>query len=311
MGHWSRVTVGVKNLADALSLWVDIFGMEIVAHEEGDDKGLNRIWNLPAGSISQQALLTTPNQTHGRVHLVEFTQPDAPVRENAQPTDFCPKNMDLYIDNMAAQLEPLKAAGLKFKNPNFTELTTPEGEKVREIHIHGHDQTNIVLLELVGKHIPFSQKGFAGVGPLVTSVADAKAEKAFYQNILSLDNLHDFLLDGPEIEKMIGLPPGAGLDMSVWGKIGEPMGQIEIIEYQGIAGKNLYPLAKPKSLGTLMVSYIADDLSALCDKLTDSGIKHQRFDQIETRLGVSSVVKLNSPGGMPIEFHQIAPAITT
>jgi len=304
MRSWNRVTVGVKNLDKALSLWLNTFGLVVIKHAEGDDSGLNRLWGLQAGDISRQALIATPGQTSGMVHLVEFNEPDAPVREGAKPTDLCPKNLDLYVDGLATKLESLIAEGHHFNNSTYTELTAPDGTLIHEIHLHGHDQTNIVFLDVIGRPAPFTNKGFAGIGPIVTTVPDANAEHDFYQAIFALETLHSFLLNGPEIEKMIGLPPGSGLDMRVMGKASESLGQIEIIEYQGVPGKNLYPYAKPKSLGALMVTYLVDKLSVINDRLDKLGIESQYFEGVESMLGKADVIKFKSPAGMNIEVHQ-------
>lgn len=58
-----------------------------------------------------------------------------------------------------------------------------------------HDAINVVLLELVGEELPFSEAGFAGVEPLITIVEDAQKEKLFYKYIIGLESLSDNLLD--------------------------------------------------------------------------------------------------------------------
>lgn len=301
---WNRVTVGVASIEEALEIWVGIFGMEIILKEEGDDPGLNKLWGLEAGSISCQALVATPGQSFGMLHLVQFNNPDRPVREGAKPTDFCPKNLDIYIDDLPERLDALKVKGLEFRNPNYSELTTPDGTLVREIHIHGHDQTNIVFLDIVGKSLPFSSKGFAGIGPLVTIVPDANSEKAFYKDVFSLSILHEYLLKGPEIEKMIGLPPGSGLDMNVLGNANQHLGQVEVIEYQGIDGTNLYPLTRPKALGTLMLSYLASDLSIVRKQLEERGIEVESHKNVQSKIGNSDAIRFTSPAGMQLEVHE-------
>ena len=122
----------------------------------------------------------------------------------------------------------------------------------REIHLPAHDGLNIVLLEVVGKALPFSDKGFLGVGPLVTTVADIGAERTFYERA-GFEPLAHNVLSGPEIETMIGLPQGASLDIAILGETGNPLGEIEIVQYGGTDGSNLYPRTRAPARGILEI----------------------------------------------------------
>ena len=150
---------------------------------------------------------------------------------------------------------------MTFRTDTYSDVTAPSGARFLEIHMYGHDATNIVILESVGKELPhYTDKGFAGVGPLISIVPDAETEQNFYQQVLGHDELSKNLLVGPEIEKMVGLPPGSGLDVRILGDAAQGFGQTEIVDYQGVEGTDRYPLAKPKALGTLHVTYFVDDL---------------------------------------------------
>jgi catechol 2,3-dioxygenase-like lactoylglutathione lyase family enzyme len=206
----------------------------------------------------------------------------------------------------------MQADGYTFRNAEPSEVTAPDGTRFREIHLHGHDELNIVLLEVIGKEMDFSEQGFAGVGPLITIVGHAPSERAFYANVMGFDMLNDNLLEGPEIERMIGLPPGSGLDVSIWGDAGEPLGQIEIIEYRGAKGSNLYPITVPTQLGILHVSYEVSDLEAFKQKLHDSGINPVDRDYREVIFGSGRFIRFRTPSGLNVEaFEPLAADIST
>ena len=135
-------------------------------------------------------------------------------------------------------------------------------------------------------------------------VDDADAEKAFYRDVFGLDKLSDNILDGPEIEKMIGLPAGAALDVSIWGRSDSPLGQIEIIDYRGVDGANLYARARPKALGILHIGYELASLDALRRRLDAAGVEHRQHGLISTLYGAGEVLSLDSPAGMRIEIHE-------
>ena len=298
---WNSVSIGVADLEQALELWVEALGFETADVHGGDDADLARLWGLEPGDIARQALLRTPGQSAGMMHLVQFSRPQPPVRLGAEVFDLCPKNLDIYVSDLPARHRELLARGFRFRTQQFSDVTAPNGVRFREIHMPSHDEINVVLLELLGAELPFNELGYAGVGPLITIVDDASEEKLFYSNILELDILSDNLLEGKEIEKMIGLPPGSALDVSIWGRQGHPLGQLEIIDYRGVEGRNLYPRARPPALGILHVSYRVEDLDALVSKLDRSGLDWTGHGEVETLAASGRAIHFFSPSGLRIE----------
>jgi catechol 2,3-dioxygenase-like lactoylglutathione lyase family enzyme len=306
MKSWTSVTVSVADLDEALALWSGLFGMTVIETKEGPDSDLANSWNLAAGDIHRQALLATGESRHGMIHLIEFTQPGPSIRGNAQAFDQCPKNLDIYVSDMPARMAELKAAGLQFRNEKYSEITAPDGTVFREIHLPAHDDINIVLLEIIGKELPFTEQGYAGVGPLIAIVADATAERAFYENIMGLEVLNDNILEGPEIEKMIGLPPGSALDVSIWGGADDVMGQMEVIDYRGVEGNDLYPLTQPKHRGILQLSYEVNSLSAFTALLDENDIPWTDLGQRRNLFATGQFIRLQTPAGLKIEAFQRA-----
>lgn len=304
MSSFTAVTIGVADIDPAIALWVDDFGFEVVAERTGPDADLASLWSIGAGDIARQALVATPGSRLGMLHLVEFADPDPPVREGAQVFDAVPKNLDIYVRDMPARLAALSARGREFRNNEYSEVTAPNGIVFREMHMPGHDLINIVLLEILGDSMTVPERDFAGVGPLILIVDDADAEKAFYRDIIGLDMLSDNILEGPEVEAMIGLPPGAALDVSIWGRAGAPYGQIEVIDYRGVDGNDLYPRARPPSTGILHVSYELDRIEPLMRKLDDRHIGFSEHGVVTTLLGRGPVLSFRSPAGFRIEVHQ-------
>lgn len=303
---WSSVAVGVRDLDTALELWVGSFGFDVAVMQQGPDTELARLWGLRPDDIARQALVRTGDSQIGMIHFVEFNDPGLPVRHGAKVYDLVPKNLDVYVDDMPKRFAELRADGREFRTDSFSEVTAPDGTAFREIHMPSHDDINVVLLEVIGKPRPFTGRGFAGVGPLIFIVPDAPAEKAFFAEVMQLDKLNDNLLKGPEIERMVGLPPGSGLDVSIWGRAGSHLGEIEIIEYQGVSGRNLYPLAKPKALGILHVSYIVDDASSIRQRLRDTGTAVTEHGTVRTMTAAGNVISFQTPAGLRIEVYERA-----
>ncbi len=303
---WTAVTIGVADLDQALELWIDDFGFDVVGRRAGPDRALAALWSIDAGDISRQALVRTPDADYGMLHLVEFVDPAPPVRAGARVFDAVPKNLDIYVTDMPTRLAALAGSGRSFINDNFSEIAAPNGITFREMHMPAHDLINVVLLEILGGEIVVPTGEYSGVGPLILIVDDARAEKAFFRDLVGLDLLSDNVLDGPEIEKMIGLPPGAALDVSIWGRNGWPLGQIEIIDYRGVDGDNLYPRARPKSTGILHVSYETPSLDSIRRKLDTGRIEFSEYGPVTTLYGSGPVLSVRSPAGFRVEFHERA-----
>lgn len=306
MQAWKLVTVGVADLAAAEALWRDTFGLEVVAERDAGDATLAALWSLSASSIGPQRVLATPGQATGWLHLVEFPEPDPPVREGANAFDLAPKNLDVYVDDLPARERALRDAGHAFHGDHHSEVVAPDGTRFRELHMPAHDAINVVLLQVVGEPQPVSGAGFGAVGPLIITVPGARAEQAFARDVLGLGKLSDHVLGGPEIEAMIGLPSGATLDVSIWGDADAPFGQLEIIEYGGTDGVNRYARAHAPATGILQVRYHVSDLAPLRERLDANGVAYAVESAAALIEGSGALLRFRSPAGLTVEVLEPA-----
>lgn len=301
---FSSVAVGVASLNDALTLWVDAFGFEVVQLREGPDTELSRLWKLEGDAIARQALLQSDNSGIGRLHLVEYRTPGPAVRAGAEVFDLLPKNLDVYVDDLPRRAEELRAAGYRFRSESHSEVTAPDGTVFRELHMPAHDDINVVLLEVVGQSYPFTDRGYAGIGPLIYISPDASADKQFLREVLRLRQKSDNLLKGPEVERMVGLPPGSGLDVSIWGGSDDELGGLEIVDYQGVEGSDRYPLARPGARGVLHVTFDVNDASGLLERARQAGASVEQTGTAEIITGRGRVYTVTAPAGLRIELRE-------
>lgn len=302
---WSSVVVGVADMDAANSLWIDAFGMEVVTTKEGPDAALAELWGIDAADIARQQLLRSPDETYGMLHLVEFVNPDPPVREGANTFDMCPKNLDIYVHDMPERVAELREAGFSFRNEAFSEAKAPDGTAFREMHMPSHDSINVVLLEVLGADRASAERPYRAIGPLIYIVGDATTEKEFVGSIMQFDMLNDNVLGGPEIEEMVGLPPGAKLDVSIWGTPGQPLGQMEIIDYRGVDGNDLYARAKPKATGVLHLRFNTNDLQPVLDRLASRDWPITDHGSTSTLHGEGRMISFITPAGLRIEILEI------
>ena len=304
VGAWHHVTVGVADLDAALAEWVGLLGFEIRALRDGADAGLAGLWRIEPEDVERQAMVGTPGAENGFIHLVQFRDPAPPVRDGAEVYDLLPKNLDVYARDLPRRVEELRAAGARFRTDTYSEVKTASGSMFREIHMHGHDVTNIVFVESGGgQDAVYTDKGYSGVRQLIIIVPNAQEEVNFFEGVFGMDQLSKSYLEGPSVERMVGLPPGSALDVRIVGDRSTRFGLMEIVDYQGVEGSDRYAQARPKALGTLHVTYFVDDLPTLRQRLTAYGLAFEENPTVETLFGNGPSIGFRSPAGLRIEVH--------
>jgi len=292
-------------MQEALKFWHSTVGFEVLRERQGNDLDLTILLGLEQGTIkSQTVLASNSSQTQGLLHLVEFSDPAPAVRKGASPTDSCPKNIDIYSNNLEHHYASMQTAGFPFRAPwQLLKVEDPSGlAEVKEGQLAGPNHTNIGVMELVGMPLSFNEAGFSGLGPLVTTVDDVAQENAFYTQVLGLDLCTQHALGGPEIEKIIGLPPGKSLHMHILGDKYDWYGRVELIEYQGISGKNLYPRAQAPATGALHLSYETNDIRKILDNAAQLNIEVNNLGKLKTLTSFEPMLayQLTTPAGFKL-----------
>ena len=245
----------------------------------------------------------------GGVHLVRFRLPGPAVREGAAATDLVPKSGDIAVRDLPARHAELAAAGYRFRSP-IGRIET-DGVVVDEVHLPGPDGVNLVFLEQQGKPEPVSPEGY-GVAPQIVAISpDNRREKAFLEQVLGLEETSYHRFAGPEVERTIGLPAGAGLDIRIFGDPAYAYGRLEIVQYEGVTGADLYPRARPPARGLLSVTFFVPDVAAVLARAAaaassttasfaapvDHGVRRTIF-------GEARIATLTSPAGLRIDLVQ-------
>lgn len=300
---FAYVVISVADMDRALALWVDRFGMEIVTRRDGRDAALAAAWGLPPGDIIDQALLRTPGVREGGVHLVRFRVPGQAVRDGAAPTDLVPKSVDIAARDIQARYEELKAAGFEFRSP-VNRLVTQTGQEVFETHMFGPDGLNLVFVEQPAHPEPVSAKGY-GVAPQIVVISpDNLRESSFWQSLLGLEQISHNQFAGAAIEKAVGLPSGAKLDIRIMGDSQVDFGRIEIVQYEGAPSRDLYPRAKPPARGQLSVTYFVPELDSIVARGSSLGVRD--LGTFNGVYGEGRLATVTTPAGLRVDLF--APA---
>lgn len=300
----SHVTVGVADMRPVEDLWIDRFGLEIVDRRTGPDPGLGKLWDIAPDLIAEQLMLRTPGAATGWLHFVQFNNPDPPVRDGAAATDLGPKSIDVLCEDMPSRYSEMQAAGYRFRS----EVGEYEVDDIRarEAQMPGHDDTNIVLIEILsgGFDIEYSPAGYGAVMSFVVIVPETQPEAKFYSTIFGLDEIMHHRITGPGIEAAVGLPKGAALDMRLMGRENHIFGRMELISYEAISGADRFASAKPPATGALHVGYAAESISDFVSEARESGYVVTAVQDIESIFGAGPMTYLRSPAGLRIDVFQ-------
>ena len=301
------IIVGVQNINEAIELWVNQFGLDIVSEREGIDADLSRLWQLEDDEITKQALLATPKIDVGKIHLVQFKNPSTAVRQNATATDLGPKNLDVTCLDLPSKYDELIKMGYQFRSEYVGYQIESIGADVLEVQMPGHDHTNIIFVEQLGEKIQLSKRGYGGITSLVTIVSELDEETDFFMDIFSLKEALSEDLFGEHVEKMIGLPKGGGLRLNLLeGDEIDRYGRVELVAYIGAEKQDdLYKIANPPALGTLHCVFRVEDIDSIKNKLRNRSVSFKEHGLLDLIYGKGEIINFRSPAGLRIEVQQL------
>ena len=301
------IIVGVQNINEAIELWVNQFGLDIVSEREGIDADLSRLWQLKDDEITKQALLATPKIDVGKIHLVQFNNPTTAVRQNANATDLGPKNLDVTCLDLPSKYDELIKMGYQFRSEYVGYKIESIGADVLEVQMPGHDHTNIIFVEQLGEKIQLSKRGYGGITSLVTIVSELDEETDFFMDIFSLKEALSEDLFGEHVEKMIGLPKGGGLRLNLLeGDELDRYGRVELVAYIGAEKQDdLYKIANPPALGTLHCVFRVEDIDNIKNKLRKRSVSFKEHGLLDLIYGKGEIISFRSPAGLRIEVQQL------
>ena len=301
------IIVGVQNINEAIELWVNQFGLDIVSEREGIDADLSRLWQLEDDEITKQALLATPKIDVGKIHLVQFKNPSTAVRQNANATDLGPKNLDVTCLDLPSKYDELIKMGYQFRSEYVGYKIESIGADVLEVQMPGHDHTSIIFVEQLGEKIQLSKRGYGGITSLVTIVSELDEETDFFMDILSLKEALSEDLFGEHVEKMIGLPKGGGLRLNLLeGDEIDRYGRVELVAYIGAEKQDdLYKIANPPALGTLHCVFRVEDIDSIKNKLRNRSVSFKEHGLLDLIYGKGEIISFRSPAGLRIEVQQL------
>jgi hypothetical protein len=295
------VSVGVVDMAVVRALWIEQIGLEIIGRRLGPDAALAGLWGIPAEQVVEQLLLGSPGATTGRLHFVQFCEPQPPVREGAATTDLGAKNLDVNCVDMPRLVAGLKQSGYEFRSA-IAEYEIDD-IRAREVQMPVHDALNLVLIEVLSKgfEVDFTDKGFAALTSFVVIDPDVNQEVKFYERLFYMQNILSHKLSGKAIEDAAGLPAGTVLDLHLLGEPQNLFGRMELIEYVGVRGTDLFAAAIPPASGILGCGFEVESLEAFRKNAVANEIVVRNLPESDLLFGRGHLSELSSPAGLSIQ----------
>jgi len=168
------------------------------------------------------------------------------------------------------------------------------------VHMNSPESVNIVFLEQEGKPEHVSAKGYGVAPQVIATTPDNLGEKAFFEQILGLDETSYHRFSGPEVERTIGLPPGGALDVRIFGDSAYDYGRLEIVQYEGVRSNDLYPRAVPPARGFLSVTFFVKDVDDIIRRKGAMRTAPRDHGVTESIFGRARMVTLVSPAGLVV-----------
>lgn len=183
-----------------------VYGLKKVAEQEFDEAATKTLWGVE-GRRSRTVLLETPGTLFG-IRLIRF-DPVSPIVIRDQSTGFdCDalKVIDFYAPDIAAAEAAIKRAGFKLKD----EVATYElaGGKFFEGHLWGPDQVVTALIggpkSFMSDFVSVTDRAFSEVMSVSSPVEDPAKVLAFYDQVLGLWVIHEYVIDDASFGKLVG-----------------------------------------------------------------------------------------------------------
>ena len=215
--------IGVADMERSLGFYRDVIGLTVTAPCLWHGESLAAQWQSPPGLEAEAVLAAYPGSRVGRVMLLQFrTDSRREVRAGRETTWIGLGNLNFYNNHIHETAVRLSAAGYRFwSEPTTYEMNKAVGSPT-EVVFEAPDAVPVNLVELVrgtqtqtGEMAAFldshgmTPTGFTQVVTSAHYVRDMDSAVEFHRRVLGMEPLIDAILDRPEQNNFLNLPPDA------------------------------------------------------------------------------------------------------
>jgi len=270
----SVVVIGAENLEASLEFYAGTLGLTVLEQWTWQGDAFERYWRVPAGTTARCAFLGQGADAVGRIQLMEF---DTPERKRVRPAEIRRANglfnINIYASDIRKDFERLRAQGYRFWSEPAHNRFGPVVGETMEGSFDGPDGVVINLIELltedpatvIGRIVQFvsaygrTPTGFTPVVTTAHTVYDMEKALAFYYGPLHMTLFLESVLEGPETNRALSLPPEART-RSVLVQGDHEYGKIALASAINYELPDLVPDAVPPNIGYLAQSFQVSNL---------------------------------------------------
>lgn len=308
-GGWQEAVTSVHDLGRWIEALDHLAGWT-VAHRGTASPDLLSAWGMPDSVGAEDAVLVCAEDTSRWLRLMAFSgAPQRQIRSSGQPWEsggiF---SLLAYSNDIPAALGRAHELGwLAHNDPVLMEFGDRE---LRNVVLRGPDGCNFGLYQPL-KPVPDKPFPFPKIGPPFNGqqmVRDAAASQAFYDKALGWESWFSGALtlgcnNFGIPENLMGVHPK---NVSIMHGARDAYGQVELVQWTGLFGRDFAEYAIPPNLGHLALRLCVDDLDAAIARMDEAGVAlHAARSRVTLApFGQVDVVSVRTPDGALIDLLQ-------
>jgi catechol 2,3-dioxygenase-like lactoylglutathione lyase family enzyme len=270
-------------------------------------------WGLDEAVTAEQVLMGNPGTQNGYVRLVRFAgAPQQQIRSSAQPWESGGiLDINVRVLDMDRKFKQMQDRGwYGFSDPVHYTFGPFE---VKEWVSFGPDGASFALIERIKPELEGwpELREFSRAFNSTQVVRDMPAALHFYRDILGFQK---YIYHSGPSEKpgpsVLGLPHNLATEINreVWvlHPTGTNEGSVELLQFDGLYGRDFAERAHPPNLGILMLRFPVKGLDALVGHLRDQGVSPVP-NPLETKIapwGTGRQVMVQAPDGALLDFYE-------
>ncbi len=312
-GAWREVVISVRDLGAWSRALNTLFGWEELTRGKTDAR-LLKSWALPGTATAEERILTAPSDPTRQIRLVSFKGvPQAEARAKASPWDtggFF--SLLVYVrDANATYKDALKLGWSAYNAPSDMDFGAMT---LRNVVLRGPDGVSFGLYTQQTPPLPnFPYDKATTVVSIQQMVRDIDAARRFYKDIMrwvpSFDGVthlksNQFGLPAERVgmSKKVIIASDRKVEPSeTWST-----GQVELVQWDGLSGRDFSSTCVPPNLGIISVRVPVADVKA-AEKLLVANDVSVFANVTRTSLEAgreADIFAVRSPDGAMIEFFQ-------
>jgi catechol 2,3-dioxygenase-like lactoylglutathione lyase family enzyme len=309
---WTEVVQSVSDLTYHRRFLQEVAGWEVINQGLVDSTAL-AAWQLDPAITADQTLMGNPGTERGYIRLIQFHGVEQEqIRSNAQPWESGGiLDINVRVQDMDANFHEIQGKGWHAYSDPVRYSFGPF--EVKEWITVGPDGLSIALIERIEPALQGwpQMRDISRAFNSTQVVSDMPAALHFYRDVLGFRKYMYWKGVSEEAgPNVLGLPLEltTQIEREVWilHPDGLNEGSVELLQFHGLSGRELAPLAIPPNLGLLMLRFPVDDLDALIKQFDEHSVDLQgpvsttRFEP----WGASRQISVRTPDGAWLDFYE-------